>query len=202
VASEATWWLASSPHLLLAERPVVQNKSGPLERGLPRASIGVAVAMRCAIAPLSTTSCPCQANGSRLVRRQGWLPCAGAHKYRPWPERRGPAHSCLCPVFQAGCGSSLPSATPQQKWHVTCIAQKACLWRQADHGIIEVAAPSARDGGYRATALGNMIPTITRQRRLKLLDSFRRFFLIFCRQPPAATLSEVRDERHCHPSHA
>jgi hypothetical protein len=106
------------------------------------------------------------------------------------------------PGFPGGLRLAPAQRNASAKWHVTCIAQNACPWRQADHGIIEVAAPSARDGGYRATALGNMIPTITRQRRLKLLDSFRRFFLIFCRQPPAATLSEVRDERHCHPSHA
>jgi hypothetical protein len=30
----------------MTERPVVQNKSGPLEQSLPRASIGVAVALR------------------------------------------------------------------------------------------------------------------------------------------------------------
>ena len=151
MASEATWWLASSPHLLLAERPVVQNKSGPLERSLPRASIGVAVAMRCAIAPLSTTSCPCQANGSRLVRRQGWLPCAGAHKYRPWPELRGPARGYLCPAFQAGCGSRLSCVWPQPKWHATCTTQKACPWRQADYRIIQAPRQSrgAGDTGQR-----------------------------------------------------
>lgn len=90
-------------------------------------------------------------NGSRLVRRCGWLPCAGAHKRLTTAPRWAACHGCLCSTVQAGHGLRLPCATPQQKWHATCTTQKACPWRQADYRIIQAPRQSrgAGDTGQR-----------------------------------------------------
>ena len=62
---------------------------------------------------LIQTDCAINSGNSRLVRRWGGLPCAGAHNNRPLPVLCGPTCGGLCPVFLGVRGVRLPCVTPR-----------------------------------------------------------------------------------------